>query len=153
MITIPTHELAPEIDRCPCCGMLVCDRHPATVSFPLDPSLPPDADPRALDITRLGVTAFRAYLNCPFRFYLRHILGMEPLDDLAGELEAAEFGTLVHAALRRMAEDPKMKRSTDEKDRIVGDCSCIACDFQFETDAITICCIADCKAECIIGNR
>lgn len=30
MITLPTHELAPEIDRCPCCGMLVCDRHPAT---------------------------------------------------------------------------------------------------------------------------
>jgi hypothetical protein len=30
MITLPTCELAPEIDRCPCCGMLVCDRHPAT---------------------------------------------------------------------------------------------------------------------------
>jgi hypothetical protein len=30
MIKIPTHELAPEIDRCPCCGMMVCDRHPAT---------------------------------------------------------------------------------------------------------------------------
>ncbi len=30
MITIPTSELAPEIDRCPSCGMLVCDRHPVT---------------------------------------------------------------------------------------------------------------------------
>jgi hypothetical protein len=30
MITIPTSELAPEIDRCPACGMLVCDRHPVT---------------------------------------------------------------------------------------------------------------------------
>ncbi len=30
MSAIPTHELAPEIDRCPCCGMLVCDRHPVT---------------------------------------------------------------------------------------------------------------------------
>lgn len=30
MIKIPDHELAPEIDRCPCCGMMVCDRHPAT---------------------------------------------------------------------------------------------------------------------------
>jgi hypothetical protein len=30
MITLPTHELAPEIDRCPCCGMMVCDRHPTT---------------------------------------------------------------------------------------------------------------------------
>ena len=30
MITLPTHELAPEIDRCPCCGMMVCDRHPVT---------------------------------------------------------------------------------------------------------------------------
>ena len=30
MIKIPTHELAPEIDRCPACGMMVCDRHPVT---------------------------------------------------------------------------------------------------------------------------
>jgi hypothetical protein len=30
VIKIPTSELAPEIDRCPCCGMMVCDRHPAT---------------------------------------------------------------------------------------------------------------------------
>ena len=30
MITIPTHELAPEIDHCPSCGMMVCDRHPVT---------------------------------------------------------------------------------------------------------------------------
>lgn len=62
------------------------------------PVLPPDP------ITRLSVTAFRDYLACPYRFYLRHVLRLRVLDDRAIELSAANFGTLTHDALRVLAQ-------------------------------------------------
>lgn len=48
---------------------------------------------------RLSVTAFKSYLACPFTFYLRHILAMEPCDDRVAELDPLAFGTLCHNAL------------------------------------------------------
>lgn len=54
----------------------------------------PSAPPR-----RLGVTAFKNYLACPFTFYLRHILALEPHDDRAAELDPLAFGSLCHDAL------------------------------------------------------
>ncbi|WP_146459606.1 PD-(D/E)XK nuclease family protein [Rubripirellula tenax] len=57
------------------------------------------------DIVRaMSVTAFRDYLACPYRFYLRHVLKLKPLDDLSGELAANQFGDLVHGALERFGE-------------------------------------------------
>jgi ATP-dependent helicase/nuclease subunit B len=75
--------------------------------------------PRALDkpFTQLRVTAFRDYLACPYRFYLRHGLGLDVLDDRAVELDPRRFGTLAHTALegfgrdeRRDATDPDVIR-------------------------------------------
>ncbi len=74
-----------------------------------------DAGPKVTDITipsiehpvmppALSVTAFRDYLICPYRFYLRHVLKIRPLDDLASELAANQFGDLVHAAVERFGE-------------------------------------------------
>ena len=60
--------------------------------------IPPlDATPDA--VTTLSVTAFRDYLVCPYRFYLRHVLKLRPLDDSASELAANQFGDLIHGAL------------------------------------------------------
>lgn len=56
----------------------------------------------------LSVTAFKAYLDCPFRFYLGHVLGMRPQDDGARELDAMTFGTLAHDALRILAKHPAL---------------------------------------------
>ena len=49
----------------------------------------------------LSVTAFRDYLACPYRFYLRHRLKLRPLDDATSELAANQFGDLVHGAVER----------------------------------------------------
>ena len=49
--------------------------------------------------TSLSATAFKAYLACPFRFYLAHVLGMRAEDDGARELDPMGFGTLAHEAL------------------------------------------------------
>ncbi|MEI7899862.1 MAG: PD-(D/E)XK nuclease family protein [bacterium] len=49
--------------------------------------------------SRLSVTAFKSYLECPFTFYLRHLLKMEACDDRVVELDAMAFGNLCHDAL------------------------------------------------------
>jgi len=67
--------------------------------------------PRPLE--SLSVTALRDYLACPFRFYLRHGLRMEEVDPEPRELDAMNFGTLCHAALKALTAEPGLRRSTD----------------------------------------
>ena len=67
------------------------------------PGVPPD---------RLSATAFKNYLECPFTFYLRHILKMEARDDRVAELDAMAFGTLCHAAVEAFGRS-ELKDETD----------------------------------------
>ena len=62
---------------------------------------------------RVGVTALRSWLACPFRFYLRHVLKMESVDPGKGELDDADFGTLTHAALEAMGREEGLRDCTD----------------------------------------
>jgi len=62
---------------------------------------------------RLRVTGFRDYLACPFRFYLKHALRMEPVDASKRELDARDFGTLVHRVLERLGQDSAWRDCTD----------------------------------------
>ncbi len=62
---------------------------------------------------RLRVTGFRDYLACPFRFYLKHSLRMEPIDAAKRELDPADFGTLVHRVLERLGQDVAWRDCTD----------------------------------------
>ncbi len=69
--------------------------------------------PRRAPPTRVSVTALKAWLRCPLRFYLRHVLAMEPVDAAKTELDAFDFGTLCHAALEAMARDEAMRDCRD----------------------------------------
>lgn len=51
-------------------------------------------------IRDLRVTAFRDYLACPYRFYLRHVLHLRTVDDASDELDGAFFGNLLHEVMR-----------------------------------------------------
>ncbi len=62
---------------------------------------------------RLSVTALRAWLACPFRFYLRHVLKMERVEPAKDELDAFDFGILVHAALQQLGENTALRDCTD----------------------------------------
>jgi ATP-dependent helicase/nuclease subunit B len=62
---------------------------------------------------RVSVTAFRDYLYCPFRFYLKHVLKVETVDPFKSELDALDFGTLCHAALEAMGQEPALRDCTD----------------------------------------
>ena len=60
----------------------------------------------------LSATAFKSYLECPFTFYLRHILKMEACDDRVAELDAMAFGSLCHDALEAFGNSDR-KDETD----------------------------------------
>ena len=59
----------------------------------------PPPTPLTEPIRSLRVTAFRDYLACPYRFYLRHVLKLTGIDDRVDEMDAATFGTVIHEIL------------------------------------------------------
>lgn len=64
--------------------------------------------------TRLSPTSFRSYLACPFRFYLKHVLGMDAVDAEKRELDVFDFGSLCHDPLEKLA-DAAWRDCTDER--------------------------------------
>lgn len=79
---------------------------PLTIPLPERQPQPPE---------RLSVTAFRDYLACPYRFYLKHILKLETVDDQLRELSPSAFGDLAHRVLEAFGDSPLVKsESADE---------------------------------------
>ncbi len=72
---------------------------------PQEPPKPPALTQRQREkLTVLRVTQFRDYLACPYRFYLRHVLGLAAVNDDAMELNALAFGSLAHDVLAEFGE-------------------------------------------------
>lgn len=63
---------------------------------------------------QMTVTAFRDYLACPYRFYLRHVLKLRDEHDADAELDAPMFGNLLHDTLQLLGEGD-VGRSADEE--------------------------------------
>lgn len=70
-------------------------------------------------VNRLPVTAFRSYLACPYRFYLRHVLKLAGLDDAKVEMDGGLFGSLLHDVVRDWGRGP-LAEATDP-DRLAED--------------------------------
>jgi len=51
----------------------------------------------------IHATSLERYVNCPFVFFLRDVLGLDPPDEPSDgvEMEPIDFGTLAHAILQR----------------------------------------------------
>ena len=65
--------------------------------------------------TSLPVSALKSYLQCPFRFFLRYLMNMRPVDVETRELSPAAFGSLFHdtvAMLKGDTIDPTTKPSS-----------------------------------------
>ncbi|MBN1909966.1 MAG: PD-(D/E)XK nuclease family protein [Pirellulales bacterium] len=65
---------------------------------------PPRPEPLAEPVTSMRVTEFRDYLACPYRYYLRHCLQLEPLADRSDELDGRAFGSLSHEVLQHFGQ-------------------------------------------------
>lgn len=75
---------------------------------------PPDIEPVTID--SLPVTAFRAYIASPRRFYLEHVLKLREVSDETREMDPMSFGSLLHAALETFARTDA--RDADDPDRV-----------------------------------
>lgn len=49
--------------------------------------------------TRLSVTEIETWIRDPYAIHARHVLGLDPLEPLGGEIGAAERGTFIHEVL------------------------------------------------------
>ncbi|RMF42363.1 MAG: hypothetical protein D6753_07750 [Planctomycetota bacterium] len=80
------------------------DREPADIAArapreePLTYTVPrPVAGQPPLEFLR--VTSFRDYIACPYRFYLKYVHRLQSVSDAEVELDALQFGNMVHYAL------------------------------------------------------
>ncbi len=65
-------------------------------------------------LSALPVTAFRAYLACPYRFYLRYVLKLAALDDSAVEMDPLAFGSITHEVLQAFGQSDLRDETNDQ---------------------------------------
>ena len=65
------------------------------------------------ELKHLSASAIRSYLECPYRFYLRRVVGMKPIDFEQRELDALRFGSLVHDVLETFGNDTEARGLKD----------------------------------------
>jgi ATP-dependent helicase/nuclease subunit B len=65
-------------------------------------------------LDRINVTDFASYLKCPFRFYLSKFLKLGSHDPEQREMDAMQFGTLVHSVLERYGRETPDLSNRDE---------------------------------------
>ena len=63
-------------------------------------------------VKSMSPTDFKTYLECPYRFYLSKILRLSTIDDRKMELEANDFGNLLHDTLA-LLNDSREATCTD----------------------------------------
>jgi len=83
-----------------------------SAGWKITPPAPPE---HAKVFTQLSVTQFSAYLSCPFRFYLKHVLKMEELESNTKEMNARNFGNIFHQVLENFGNS-ELKESTNSKE-------------------------------------
>ena len=66
-------------------------------------------------VESMSVSSFKAYLESPYGYYLKHVLRLESVDDEARELDGARFGTLAHEVLERFGKSA-VKDSQDAEE-------------------------------------
>jgi ATP-dependent helicase/nuclease subunit B len=58
---------------------------------------------------RLNVTSLGDYLNCPFRYYLKHVVRMQKSEAGRAEWNARDFGNVAHEVLERWGRDTEAR--------------------------------------------
>jgi ATP-dependent helicase/nuclease subunit B len=65
--------------------------------------------------TRLSVTSLSDYLVCPYRYYLKHAMGMRTSEANRSEWNARDFGNVAHEVLERWGRDSKARSSNESE--------------------------------------
>ncbi len=102
---------------------------PAMASFKHDPvNLQAVKDMRVSK--RISVTSLKDYLECPFRFFLKHVVGMEEATDDITAINPALFGTLLHNTLSKTGAEGELGRHKDPGKLALILCEQVAVEFK-----------------------
>ncbi len=63
--------------------------------------------------SRLNATSLGDWLKCPFRYYLKHAVGMRASETARAEWNARDFGNVAHEVLENWGRDPQAKDVDD----------------------------------------
>lgn len=114
LLALPSHRMARRV------SMLISESLPARESVdavrvaewtprPIQSNIPiPLPDPKN-SVRSMAVTDFKAYSECPYRFYLKRVERRRPFDPLPLELDGGGFGDLVHHVLEGLITSPVSK--------------------------------------------
>lgn len=92
----------------PTAGLPIGAPQPGAQSQFLVPELPATAE-----VTHLAVTDFKRYIECPYRFALERLVGLDVVTDRVMELDGGKFGSLAHDVLCTFGESALMRDETD----------------------------------------
>lgn len=81
-------------------------------------SLEPRVEVRPLE--HISPSRLKAYLACPFRYHLEQNLRMTTVDPTKRELDALDFGNVIHHAFHQLASDAALAACDDAKK--IADC-------------------------------
>lgn len=74
---------------------------------------PPRLDAYFRPVESMRVTEFRDYLQCPYRYFLRHRLKLKSVIPGEPELDPLAFGTLCHDVLQAFGRNEELRGATD----------------------------------------
>jgi ATP-dependent helicase/nuclease subunit B len=89
-----------------------------TPAAPPNPKPPLDARWPLRDKDVVSVTKFKTWIRDPYAVYARHILGLEPLDDLDMPIGPREYGTALHEALESLLKAKLSRDAVKDADKL-----------------------------------
>jgi ATP-dependent helicase/DNAse subunit B len=85
-----------------------------------DPAVVAELTPRFGADHVFSPTALEEYVACPFKFFLRHVLRLQPLEDPVEEIEVSRRGQAFHRALARLHRKLKESGVHEPADEVTG---------------------------------
>lgn len=107
LLQVPAEELAERVKHCFSGAFYSIQGLPWERDWKL-------AAPRPNPVLRLSPSSIKDYLQCPFRFYLKHVLGMNKPSETLQEWNHMEYGTIIHEVLERMEGNEQILAETSK---------------------------------------
>ena len=86
--------------------------------------------------TAFSVTELDDYLKCPYAYYVKHVLGISPLEEVSEDITVLDRGSKAHAILRRFYEEWKGPVTAGDRDNARQLLAVLAdAEFRYEADS------------------
>lgn len=111
------------------CREFGCEPVAAAPDPRLERTVAPDPVPRPLPSAaallprRLSASACEALRTCPYRFFALRMLGLQPDDELDGEVEKRDYGTWLHETLHRFHLARPLSRAASDDAMALAACA------------------------------